>query len=249
MSLRDKNLGLVTTGNNTGGLCGSLRTAATGIVKKPDGTALNVIRKAVATCSLPGNGRVGFVIDATGSRQSNWVEAQSIQKRMFEKISGQGRMTMRLVHFSGAGLKDLGWQTSADDILCAMSQVSCVSGSTQILQSLERFLSDAPAETARSIIVVGDSFEEDDEAIAPLAEKLKAKGIKVFAFLDGGCSTAKEAFETLAKITGGAFAQFGADMPLEDLCQGVALYSVGGATALARLENAAARQLLLGGPK
>jgi hypothetical protein len=49
----------------------------------------------------------------------------------------------------------------------------------------------------------------------------------------------------LAEKTGGAFAAFGSDMPLKDLCEAVAVMSTGGTSALQKLRDGAAKTLLL----
>jgi|GEM_PF-3325739 len=246
MSLRNKNTALVPTGTPPASLSGTLqRAASSSLIKKPTGAGLSVVQRAMITQDAT-IGRVGFIIDATASREANWKEAQSIQARMFEKITGVGSLQLRLVHFGGDEITDHGWQTNASEVRSAMAGVECEGGSTQILDGLKIFLADPDVAKTKSIIIVGDSFEEPLADIEPLARELSAKGIKIYAFLDGSEeSTAGRAFKTLASTTGGIFSKFGKDMPLDDLCAGVALYSVGGQSALSRLQNAQARQLFL----
>lgn len=252
MSLRDKlKNALVTTGAGTvastpsGSLSSALRQAGGSVaVAKPTGRGLEAVKNADAR--LPGvsaTGFIGFVIDATGSRSATWAQAQEIQARMFEKVASYGAMTLRLVHFGGSVISDLGWERNSDTVTSHMAEVSCIGGSTQILASLQKFIEDQKA--AKSIILIGDAFEESVEAIPEIAATLKARGTKVFSFLEGGSEGAAKAFQMLAEQTGGAFAEFGKDMPLQDLCEGVALMSIGGASALERLQNANVKTLLL----
>lgn len=192
--------------------------------------------------------RIGFLVDATGSRNESWEQAQTIQAEMFKSVASLRRLALRLVHFGGNELTDHGWRTNARNIAAQMAAVRCERGLTQILPGLEAFLDESAEHRARAIILVGDSFEEDSEKTEAIALCLKTAGIKVFAFLEGEDWTALSAFKCLADVTGGAFAKFGADLPLADLCEGVALLTAGGKKGLKLLDNKRAKQLLLTGP-
>ena len=250
MSLRDKNKGLTVTDNKgSEGLSGTLQRAAkpSTAIAKPNNQALDAVLKAAAKNSgTVGTGRIGFVIDATGSRSASWKEAQKIQAGMFDSVAQFGVMTLRLTHFGGNMTQDHGWNKDSKTVTAKMSTVECEWGSTQILECLRKFLDDKPEAQAQSIVVIGDSFEEDSSEIAPLTALLKARKIKVFTFLEEGYSSAEPAFRQLAEQTGGVFAAFGSDMPLKDLCEGVAMMSTGGINALQKLQSGAAKTLLLG---
>lgn len=192
--------------------------------------------------------RIGFVIDATGSRAQQWEQAQTIQARMFRAAGRRSGMHLRLVHYGGGQLHDHGWQNDPRNIAAAMARVRCRSGLTQMLPALSGF-ADEPDGDANAIILIGDAFEEDLEEAARIGAALKAVGIRLYAFLEGEDWTAADAFRRLAEMTGGRFAQFGDDLPLDELCQGVALLSAGGDSRLRRLKHKKVRQLLLDGPK
>lgn len=258
MSLRDKNKEIVIVpsglpkGNGT--LSGTLRNAAA-LPTQPDPRVLAALEKAsMKQTAQSGNGRVGLVFDATGSREAGWPDKKKIQQQMFETINGTGQMTLRMVHFGGGEITDHGWVKDSQAVTTAMNNVECRSGGTQIIGSLEKFIADNPKDAAASIIFVGDSFEEPYFAtkedlikiLGPLTEKLAAQGTKVFTFLEGQDSHAEQALRVLSERTGGAFAKFGDDLSLlKDLCSGVALMSVGGAAALRKLQSPQAQQLLL----
>jgi hypothetical protein len=191
--------------------------------------------------------RIGFVIDATGSRAHNWQEAQMIQAQMFESLAGSNPMKLRIVYFGGSNETDLGWEDRADVVGGKMADVRCEGGYTRILPSLARFLDDDP-EPASAIILIGDSIEEYEADVAPLAHKLKAVGIKVFAFLEGPTHYTEKIFSEIAHLTGGRYAEFGSDLPLSDLCEGVALLTSDGAKGVKRIENKKVRLLLSGPP-
>ncbi|MCD8566387.1 MAG: VWA domain-containing protein [Alphaproteobacteria bacterium] len=228
----------------------TLRQAASPLSQGPNQRVLAALEKAQTRVGTGAtyNGRVGFIIDATGSRESTWNEAQKIQTDMFSSVAGKGGLKLKLTHFGGSTLSVHEWMDDPNAVASKMKEVSCMLGLTQIIKALEAFLVDNPKEAASSIILVGDSFEENIEELGPFCEKLKNQGTKVFSFLEGDDLQAKQAFSMLSEKTGGAFAVFGKDMPLEDLCQGVALMAVGGTAALRHLKNKAAAQTLLSGP-
>lgn len=220
-------------------------------VKKPKGALSRAIArfkdvKKERTEGIARRKRLGFLIDATGSRAPTWALAQKIQGEMFASAAGYGLMALRLVHFGGGIVSDHGWKMDARAIAEIMKRVTCRTGYTEIVPGLRLFLSGDLRPQA--VILVGDAFEEDVDQLAGLARELKAADIKVFAFIEGENERAANAFRTLAGITGGTFATFGAALPLRDLCQGVALLTAGGRKALSTARNEKVRRLLLTGP-
>ena len=105
--------------------------------------------------------RIGFLVDATASRENTWEQAQMIQAKMFRSASGLTALKLRLVYFSGNRLTKLGWNDDAHKIAARMAEVRCHSGLTQIIQGLEAFIDEKPENRANAIILIGDSFEED----------------------------------------------------------------------------------------
>ena len=195
---------------------------------------------------LRGRARIGFLIDATSSRSYTWAQAQDIQAQMFTAVASQCPMALRLVHFGGNRVTDHGWMDDADTVAAAMSEVSCIAGSTRIAKGLRTFLEGHHKPGA--IILVGDSVEEKANDLIIAAQALRREEIKIFSFLEGDCRHTGVAFTSLADITGGKFARFGDDLPLRDLCEGVALMTAGGSDAAAMIENREVRRLLLSGP-
>lgn len=188
--------------------------------------------------------RIGFIVDATGSRQQSWEAAQAIQGRMFRSVAGLGKVAIRLVHFGGDRLIDHGWRTDTHLLAREMAAVRCQPGLTQIIPALDLFLMGK----TDAIILVGDAFEEHPAALSNFLQLFVACRIPVFAFLEGESDVAESAFREIAEKTGGRFARLGDDLPLGDLCEGVALLTAGGEKAVRRLGNARARALLLNGP-
>lgn len=192
--------------------------------------------------------RLGFIVDATGSREATWQRAQTVQAEMFRAAADIRALHLRLLHFGGGELSDHGWIARPQQVAAVMGRVRCHAGQTLILPALEAFLADDTEERASAVILIGDAFEEDEAEIEWIAAALRREGIRIFSFLEGGSRKAERVFRRLSAETGGAFAMFGAALPLGDLCTGVALLAAGGSAALKRLPHPGVRQLLLAAP-
>ena len=81
-----------------------------------------------------------------------------------------------------------------------------------------------------------------------LAILLANRGVKVFSFLEFNDHRAEEAFKLLSEITGGTFAKFGSELPLAELCEGVALLTGKGKKGVKQIKNEQVKRLLLEGP-
>jgi hypothetical protein len=186
--------------------------------------------------------KLAFVIDATGSRSETWKQAQRIQARMFQAVQRSGRLLANVIYFQGRRTIAAIAEDFTDDVevlVRGMRSVRCMSGQTQIHDSLQL----AHELGATAIILVGDAYEDDGEALELFAKQLR--GVPIFAFLEGDDPEAERAFRRLAAVTGGAFAIFGgADLDLGELVTAAATYAVGGASALAQLANQAAGEVL-----
>lgn len=193
--------------------------------------------------------RIGFIVDATGSREESWERAQTIQAGMFRKVAALKALHLRLMYFGGGLIANWGWQDNPRTVAARMAQTRCLRGLTQFLPALTSFIDEAAETKADAIILIGDCFEEDIEQAAKVAQALKASGIKVFAFLEGEDWTAASVFRTFAETTGGAFGKFGEELPLAPLCEGVALLTAGGKKAVRKIENKKVRLLLTDGTR
>jgi hypothetical protein len=190
--------------------------------------------------------RIGFIVDATGSRHATWEQAQTIQATMFRSTAKLSALSLRLVHFGGNLLTDHGWMSDPRAVAAQMAGVHCWTGTTQIVPALRAFTDENPESRANALILIGDCFEESQEDALSATCALKSAGIRVFSFLEGKDWTAETVFRRLAEETGGKFARFGEDLPLGALCEGVALLTAGGNEAVKRLGNKKVRLLLTG---
>lgn len=190
---------------------------------------------------------IGMIIDATGSREESWEQAQTAQLRMFKDLGGLKALQLRLLQFGGGKLTDYGWQGDALKAAKKMAAVRCRQGLTQFIPALEAFAADG--KKADALILIGDAFEESDNVALLPSWNLRDRGTRVFCFREGDDPVAASAFSTIAETTGGRSIKLGDELPLADLCSGAALLAAGGQDALKRLPNAKARQLLLPPPK
>ena len=193
--------------------------------------------QAQAWRPLP-DGRLCFIIDATGSRSETWQTAQKIQRRMFAEFAETGPgLNARVTYFKGADTcRSSAWTRDYRDIERFMSDISCAGGETQIVRAIEENLSSSTPPTA--IVLIGDACEEDNDPpdlIQKYGKILGHREIPVFAFLEGNGFAGGKAYRDLAELSGGEFASFGSPLDLSSLVSVVTAYSIGGDNAVSAL--------------
>jgi hypothetical protein len=195
-------------------------------------------------------GRLIFALDATMSRQPTWDLAQSLQGRMFESTSALGGLDVQLVYFRGFGeCRASRFVSGGQGLAALMSKIDCRGGHTQIEKVLRHVRDEAKAGRVGALVFVGDSMEERLDDLCALAGELGLLGVKAFMFHEGDNSVAGNAFNEIARLTGGAYAKFDANAParLASLLAAAAAYAAGGRLALERkaAEGANEARLLL----
>lgn len=232
------------------GLADKMRAAMSRV-----GKDTHTVHRADSTLNLPERGCLGMVIDATASRQHSWEAAKKIQRKLFARVSGNDRMLLRLVVMRGYRAEDHGWQSDSEALGRKIDRLSVEGGDTRIERSLRAFVRDPQGYKPAALILIGDCCEERTDDVLDAARDLARNGIRVYAFHENALGSgerrrnseaAEGLFRKVAQITGGAFAKFGENMPLEDLCEAVAVYCAGGDQAIKALGhngNRAARLL------
>jgi hypothetical protein len=211
---------------------------------------LEKARRVVACATQPGRGRLIFALDATMSRQPTWDIAQSIQGEMFATTAAQGGLDVQLVYFRGFGeCRASNFVSGGQGLAALMSKISCRGGHTQIAKVLRHVLDETKAVRVGALVYVGDAMEEQADDLCALAGELGLLGVKAFMFHEGSDAAAGATFKEIARLTGGAYAQFdhGAPRRLAELLAAAAAYAVGGRLELERRAGAgenAARLLL-----
>jgi hypothetical protein len=192
----------------------------------------------------PVRGRLIFALDATASRQPTWDTAAQLQAEMFKAVAAIGGLDVQLVYFRGINeFHTSPWKSDAHSLARIMSSVSCRSGPTQIWNTLNHVRKTNAREKTNALILIGDACEEPPSSLYSEAREL---GVPVFLFQEGDNSDVRKIFAEIARITGGAVAQFdtGAAARLADLLKAVAAFATGGMKALANQNSEAARLLL-----
>lgn len=196
---------------------------------------------------------IGFIIDATASRQHTWDTAREIQDKLFSDVDKEKNLSSRLVYYRGIKKpEDTGWRSNAGSIADMMQGVKCESGKTQIVDSLSLYTNDR--KKANIVVLIGDCFEEEKEDAYEKAREMKKQGTRIFVFHenrsdllgDSGTSAeeqryieqmqhAEKVFRTLAEITGGTFQRFDRKSSLEGLFGAAKSFALFGAEGLKKL--------------
>ncbi len=197
------------------------------------------LRQLAATPAVrpaPGQrGRLLFALDATASRQPTWDRACHIQGEMFKETAALGGLDIQLAFYRGFGeFEASAWFDRAEDLLKRMTAVSCLGGKTQIGKVLKHALAESKRRKINAVVFVGDSMEEEIDALCHKAGELGLLGVPVFIFHEGRDRKAAEAFRQIARLTHGACCPFDANSAkqLRDLLSAVAVYAAGGRMAL-----------------
>ena len=199
---------------------------------------LNKVAAAPRANTASGRGRLLFAMDATASRQPTWDRAASIQGEMFKATSALGGLDVQLVFFRGFGeFRVSHWTSDGADLLRMMTSVSCFAGTTQIGKVLKHALNESRAKKVNAVVYVGDSMEEDIDALGKTAGELGLNGVPVFMFQEGHDPVAEYAFREIARLSGGACVRFDMNSAdaLKKLLGAVAVYAAGGHRALSDL--------------
>lgn len=191
--------------------------------------------KLPANISMGDKGRLIFALDATASREATWDRACHLQGRMFTETKALGQLAVQLCYYRGfSQFHASPWLHSTEALLAEMNQVSCIGGYTQISRLLQHGLSEAKQQPLHGIVFVGDSLEESIDELCNWAGQLKLHGVPVFLFQEGYDEVTTQGYRQIAQVSGGAHCQFdeGSAAGLQALLSAVAVYSVGGLTAL-----------------
>jgi hypothetical protein len=179
--------------------------------------------------------RVMFAIDATASRQPTWDLACELHDALFDEVERLGAVAVQLVYFRGVGEFEASpWLTTPAALRQQMHGVTCRGGRTQIVRLLRHAAEEAARAPVRTLVYIGDAFEESiDEALAA-AGQLTLRRLPVLLFQEGTDPRAGAAFAAIAARTEGAHVQFeaGAAKVLRELLAAAVRYAAGGRLAL-----------------
>jgi hypothetical protein len=196
---------------------------------------LDKVAATPATKAAGARGRLIFAMDATASREPTWDRACQIQGEMFEATKELGGLEIQLVHYRGfGGFGATPWVTGSSDLVHRMTSVFCLGGQTQIEKVLHHAIEETKQRKVNALVFVGDSMEEEVDALCQLAGELGLLGVPAFMFHEGDDPVAERAFKQIARLTNGAYCPFdsGSAGQLKELLAAVAVFAAGGRRAL-----------------
>ncbi len=180
-------------------------------------------------------GRLIFAMDATASREPSWDRACHLQGEMFQETTNLGGLEIQLAYYRGFGeFRASSWASASDDLLRLMTAVHCMAGETQIKKVLRHTLNETKNRSVDALIFIGDSVEEDVDALGAIAGELGLMGVPAFVFQEGEDPIAEFAFKQIAKLTNGAYCRLdsASAQTLRELLRAVAVFVAGGRLAL-----------------
>jgi len=182
-----------------------------------------------------GGGRLIFALDATASRQPTWDRASQLQAEMFTAAASLGGLEVQLVFYRGfRECKASPWTRQASELLRRMTGVTCLAGHTQLQRVLRHAAKETRKQRVSALVFIGDALEERLDDVGDAAGELGLLGLPCFLFHEGSDARARQAFEQVAKLTGGACCSFDASSAeeLRSLLGAVAAFAAGGRPAL-----------------
>lgn len=215
--------------------------------------SVDAFLEAVSRMPAPSDearGRLIFALDATMSRQPTWDIAASLQGRMFETAARLGGLDVQLVYYRGfMECKASRFVENGAGLAQLMSKIDVRGGQTQIAKVLKHVRMETKKRPVGAFVFVGDAMEENADELCTIAGELGLLGVKAFMFHEGHDPDSAAVFREIARLTGGAFANFDHSAPqtLSDLLSAAAAYAAGGRKALeqqARSGQGAAQALL-----
>jgi hypothetical protein len=160
---------------------------------------------------------------------------------MFREVASAGGLDMQLVYYrSISECRASRWISDPEQLTKTMSRIMCEAGYTQI----EKVLIHAQKETkllpVSALVFVGDAMEENPDDLAHQASELGRLRVPAFMFQEGHDRKVEQVFRQIADATKGAYCRFdqGSAHQLAELLKAVAVYAVGGLTALAARKDA-----------
>lgn len=191
--------------------------------------------------------RLLFAIDATASRQPTWDRACHLQQSMFRATAKIASLSVQLCYYRGFNEFRAGrWQNDSEALARDMGRVLCEGGHTQIARVLRHAQAEHGKSPLRAVVFIGDAMEENPDTLCDLAGKCGILRLPLFLFQEGNDKLARSTFQSMARLSGGAWARFdGASADtLAGLLGAVASYAAGGRTALEQHGGPGAKLLL-----
>jgi hypothetical protein len=203
--------------------------------------------RSASPAASSGVGRLIFALDATASRRETWDIACNLQGEMFQAVSAAGRLSVQLVYYRGLSeCRSSRWVTDSSHLASLMTRIDCRAGQTQLGKILAHARRETELLQVSALVFVGDACEEEEDNLLPAAHGLGRLGVPVFMFQEGSNPTVERIFREIAQASHGAYCRFdrGSAKQLAELLKAVAVFAVGGRTALESSKDSGAVKLL-----
>jgi hypothetical protein len=167
---------------------------------------------------------------------------------MFTEAGSLGGLDIQLVYYRGFGEFEASpWLGASAELTRRMTGVLCLGGRTQIGRVLRHAIAETKRQRVNALVFVGDCMEESIDELCDMAGQLGVLGLPMFLFHEGRDRIAADAFQQMARLSGGACCPFdaGSAKQLRELLRAVAAYAAGGRQALENFSRHAGSQVLL----
>jgi len=183
--------------------------------------------------------------------RETWDQVKTIQAEMF----AAGPAAIKLCYFGREGVSRIRpyistrWVMDADDMadLIDHARRDCVCGCfLRVADILEPALREAQESPLASVVIIGDRFHGDLDAMVATAKQLRDAGTQLFLFQVG---TTGGAFRDFAEATDSVLIEINPHVEkvakrLPAMLEAVTHFTIGGKAGLKALDNEAADRLL-----
>ena len=188
--------------------------------------------------------RIGLVIDGSGGYEKSWEKMLAVQHRMFLAAAGIAPLQLRLLYNLDGEIIDLGWNDDMQTIappLVVTPEWMC---KPLLIESLSAFVTGSPEQRADAVILIATRAQAENALIRFAGGTYRRMGTRLHCFMEG------DDWDTTIRLAGlstngcGEYSCVDAERTLPDLCEGIALLTIGGEQALHRLKNEKLRDML-----
>jgi len=187
---------------------------------------------------IQGSGDLPKPVDRRGKREQGRDVAAFLDRVARMPAVRAARERGRLIFALDATMsREATWDRASQlqaALLDRMTAVGCRGGYTQIARVLRHIIEESRGSAVNAAVYIGDSVEEEPDALCRQAGELGMLGIPLFIFQEGTDPTASRVFAEMARLSGGAHCPFDGSSAgqLRALLRAVAVYAAGGRQAL-----------------
>jgi hypothetical protein len=151
-----------------------------------------LVKRRVEIMVSGGLGRVAAVANAV----------RDLQTQLFDQV-GDDNLELRFTAFLDGCRHSTPWSRSPLDVRNSTTRWHCFRGQTLFAEALAYSLNET--DPVDAVVMFGDRFDDDLARCLEIADRLKDKGTRIYAFHVGYHARAGFAYQQLAERTGGSF--------------------------------------------